>query len=428
MHACVEMLSAPVAPKPETLPRVVVISPYGEQRGGAELSLLHALRLGRSIGIEWALAVAADGGIANEARSLGLPVSVYGESRTRDVVGLARSVAVIRRLVRKHDAQLILSWVAQPHVRGALASMWTGVPAVWFRKGGVDPSSRTARWIARLPARAILANSVYTAGRQAALQDAIGRPRPIHVVPSAVDTARFDPDRLRTPSDCRSELGLPKDRPLVVMVGRLQAWKGFHVLIEAMRSIREVVPEAMAVLVGGEHEGEPGYAASLDRRTEELGLRDAIRITGFVPHETIPRYMQAGDVIVHASIGEPFGIVVVEAMALGKPVVAANEGGPATVIRDGVDGLLVPPTEPRALSLGISRILRDSAFADRLGRKARQRSTLFSIEQFGHRLATALRSAVQGANAPGIYADDALINDTPCAANRAAPDLASVST
>lgn len=387
--------------------RCTVLSPYIDQRGGAELSLIHALKSGRENGVDFSLAVPREGEIGELAKSLGIPVCVFGASRTRNPVGFARSVLKIRSFSRGQRSELILSWDAQLHFRGAAVSIVAGVPAAWFRKGGVD-SSRTSRLLARLPARAILANSVYTADRQANQQAAAGNPLPIHVAPSAVDLQEFDPERLPSPAVCRQRLGLPTKGRCIVMVGRLQRWKGFHTLIEALALLTESRSQTHLVLVGGEHPTEPGYRAELERLAARLGVADTVHLIGFAVHDEISSYMQAADIVVHASVGEPFGIVVIEAMALAKPIVAAAEGGPTTVITDGRDGLLADPCDPAAISRQLERLLGDPALAARLGGKARERARVFSLEHFGRRLAATIRSIISDESPAGVIVEDGL--------------------
>ncbi|MEO0529300.1 MAG: glycosyltransferase family 4 protein [Planctomycetota bacterium] len=390
--------------------RCTILSPYVDQHGGAELSLMHALRLGRQHGIEWALAVPRDGEIPMLARELGLDVTHYGESRTRDPIGYVRSIVAIRRLIRSHQSEMLLSWDAFPHYRGFAAAIAAGVPSVWFQKGGVAENPATRRH-ARLPARAILANSTYTADRQFALQESVNKRRPIYVVPSAVDLVEFGSDRVPCRDACRRELGLPLDQPIVALVGRLQAWKGFHVLVEAAKPILAEHPGTRFLLIGGEHWSEPDYPEQLRERVCELGITNAVDFAGRVPHDAVARYVQSADVLVHASVGEPFGIVVIEAMAMGKAVVAASQGGPTMVVRDGVDGLLADPTNPNALANSILRILRDKSLAERLGQAAAERATLFNTDAFGTRLAWALRSIRDRQHGPGVVLDDSLAAD-----------------
>ena len=105
----------------------------------------------------------------------------------------------------------------------------------------------------------------------------------------------------------------------------------------------------------------------------------------------VPEWMQAMDVVVHASEREPFGIVVVEAMALGKPVVATRPGGPEEIITHDSDGQLVTWNQPDELAEAILKYLRDPEWARSVGQRARQRSAEYSMEKYAKRLGDALR-------------------------------------
>ncbi len=124
-----------------------------------------------------------------------------------------------------------------------------------------------------------------------------------------------------------------------------------------------------AVLVGSAMFGEDDYEAELRRQVERLGLVDRVRFAGFV--EDVGSELDEADCVVHASvIAEPFGQVVVEAMAAGRAVIASDLGGPREVVTDGVDGLLCPPDDPAALAERLVRLARDPELRAALGRAA----------------------------------------------------------
>ena len=387
--------------------RCLLLSGFTDQEGGAELSLIHLLRHGGGLGVEWLYGGINEGEIAEAARGAGVETLVARGGRMRQAHRVAWSAWQLGRFARRRRADLILGWMPITHVRGTLVSAFSGVPAAWFQKHGVGDGDRQARLIARLPARGILANSRPTAEAQARLS-----PRqPILVAPSGVDLAEFDPARLPSPAACRAELGI-NGGPVIVLVGRLQRWKGQHVLVEAMPAVRRRYPRARAVLVGGPHRHEPEYADFLRQQIAKLGVGDAVTITGDRPHDSIPRWMQAADVVVHASDNEPFGIVVVEAMALGKPLVAGGRGGPTQVVTPGVDGLLAPYGDPAALAGAVLRYLDEPAFAVKVGEAARRRAAEFSVEMFCRRVAAGVRRLAGGpALAAGIYEYDAELDD-----------------
>jgi glycosyltransferase involved in cell wall biosynthesis len=205
-----------------------------------------------------------------------------------------------------------------------------------------------------------------------------------------VDLAVFDPDALPSPETARRRLGLPTEGPIVTMVARLQRWKGVHVFVSAAERILRQRPDATFVVVGGEHPTEPGYPAELARQIAAAGVQDRIRLVGL--QADVPLWMQAADVVVHASFDEPAGAVVLEGMALGKPVVAARTAGPMEFVTDGVHGRLATPGDVEELASAILDLLDDDAARSRLGAAARVRAREFGSDRFSANVAEAMRS------------------------------------
>jgi glycosyltransferase involved in cell wall biosynthesis len=160
------------------------------------------------------------------------------------------------------------------------------------------------------------------------------------------------------------------------MVGRLAPWKGQDVFLAAFARSFPAGGVERAVLVGAPLFGEEGYEADLHRLAAELGIADRLEMTGF--RDDVSAELARLDVLVHASvIPEPFGQAVVEGMAAGLPVIATEAGGPAEVITNGVDGLLVPPDDRAALAAALRRLSNDPDLRARLGAAARQRARAY---------------------------------------------------
>ncbi len=163
------------------------------------------------------------------------------------------------------------------------------------------------------------------------------------------------------------------------MIGRLAPWKGQQVFLDAFASAFPCGQE-QAVIIGGSLFGEAEYGASLGRRATDLGLKDRVLFRGF--RDNVAAELATMDVAVHASVvPEPFGQVVVEAMAAGVPVIAADAGGPAEIITAGVDGLLYPPGDVGALASSMRRLANDPGLRDRLRIAARRRALDFAPER-----------------------------------------------
>ena len=366
--------------------RVLVVMPLALALGGGEQMLRQLLRHGGQ-DVEWIVVFLRHGPMIEESRALGIESHLILAGRLRDAGTRVRAVRRIAAIARERRVSLVLGWMAAGQLMAGAAAWLAGVPCAWFQVGTPRPD-----WLDRiatfLPARGVLVLSRQSGEAQARLRPA----RRQRLVYPGTSLDAFDPAALPTSAELRRRLGLPATGALIGMVGRLQRWKGSHVFVAAMPAIRRAHPTAQAVIVGGVHETEPEYAAQLALQVRALGLADAVRFTGFQANTA--EWMQAMDIVVHASDREPFGIVVIEAMALGKPVVAGSQGGPAEIITDGVNGLLAPFGDAAALSAAILRYLDDPAFAARCGAAARVRAAAFDERRYASEVIAALRSFV----------------------------------
>ena len=176
----------------------------------------------------------------------------------------------------------------------------------------------------------------------------------------------------------RSTLGLPIDCQVIGIVGTIQRWKGQREVILAVSKLRERFPEIRCLIVGGVY--DPAYDAEIRNLTEALGITKTICFLG---HRTdIVDIMNAMDIVIHASIApEPFGLVLIEAMALGKPLVASKAGGPLEIAEDHVTGLLVPPGDPEAMAKAVTLFLENRDLAAKMAQAGRRRvAELFNLK------------------------------------------------
>jgi len=159
----------------------------------------------------------------------------------------------------------------------------------------------------------------------------------------------------------------PDGRPSILCAGRLWPTKGQDTLIRAMALLKNSVPDAKVEFVGDGPQRE-----TYQRLAQELGVADRCTFAGNVPHDEVLARMAAATVCVVPSRSEAFGIVNIESMAVGTPVVASQVGGIVEIIRDGQDGFLVPPDDPQALANRLYLILSDPALRAQMGQNARQ--------------------------------------------------------
>ena len=176
-------------------------------------------------------------------------------------------------------------------------------------------------------------------------------PERIRVVPGGVDVNRFTPDLTRW--EARERLGLPQDRPIVLTVRRLVRRVGLEDLLAALDRVRKRVPEVLLLVVG-----TGPLAGALSDRVKSLGLKNNVRLLGFVPDQDLPATYRAADLTVVPSITfEGFGLVVVESLAAGTPALVTPVGGLPEVVGDLSPGLVLPATGVGPLSEGLAEVL-----------------------------------------------------------------------
>jgi glycosyltransferase involved in cell wall biosynthesis len=250
------------------------------------------------------------------------------------------------------------------NLQGPIAARLAGKPLVWhvreLGKGGFIDRAMLSM-VRLLAARAVAISS-------AVAQTLSGCGDRVRLVLNAVNLSEYEtpPD----PSGVREELNIPAKAPLVLVVSRIEPWKGQHVAVNAMPRILEAVPEARLAIVGGPAVNKPEYLAALKARCEQPDLAQRVLFTGI--RTDIPRLLAAADVLTQpTATAEPFGRTIVEGMAAGIPVVATAAGGPLDIVDDGKTGLLAPPGEAAPLADAVIRLLSDKDLARQIASNAR---------------------------------------------------------
>lgn len=350
------------APRP-----ILLLSNHGDIVGGGEISLLALLRgLDRT---RWLprIVVPSEGAVATRCRALGLTVHTIPFPPLRwPCPSMVRSVTAIRRLIREAGTALVHANGSRAMFYGGLGARLSQRPAIWHVRVA-DRDAVLDRLLGRL-ARAVVVNSHAVAHRFDWLP-----PRKLHCIHNGVDLSGFFPRR--PPAGLRRSLGIPDSAPVVASVGRFVAYKGYNHLLDAARIIGTVLPLVHWILVGdGELRGE------LEEQCRQLGLAPQTHFTGW--REDVADLLALSDLFVLPSLGEHFGRVLIEAMAMAKPVVATNAGGVPEIVEHGRTGLLVPPASPRALAEAVVDLMRDPARASEFGQVGRRLAeSRFSLER-----------------------------------------------
>jgi glycosyltransferase involved in cell wall biosynthesis len=297
--------------------------------------------------------------------------------------GIMRQVRSISARAKSFDIVFLNTQKAL--ILGALGRVLHRKPTVWHVHDIVsrDHFGRLhlllIKWAVRIGVDHLIANSRASAD---ALIELTGLPSSaVPVVHNGVDMARFRGNTMQvaTPMDQRrAALGLPSNTFLVGLFGRFTAWKGQHVALDAIAR----VPHAHLVLVGDALFGETDYAQGLRAQAKALGIEERVHFAGF--QHDVASWMNAMDVIVHASTQpEPFGLVIIEAMAAGKPVIASNGGAVPEILRDRENGLIVEPASALQLADAINTLQGEPELAVRLAAQGRaDAGQHFSIERY----------------------------------------------
>lgn len=362
----------------------VLIANHVVRVAGAEQALLRLLdEIDRDL-FEPALACPEEGPLTDELRKRGMAVRTgYPTPRLLKIrrrslgsdrlavlaypLDMARTVLGLARLIRREGFDLVFTNSAKADIYGSLAGRLAGRPVVWRIHDVVDEEafSRLNVWLLKTCARRLAALVITPSP---AVRDALVRlgvpGEKIPVVYYGIDFEKVRPRRSR--AEVLMELGVAADAPVAAFVGRLVEWKGPDYFLRAAARVAEELPEARFLLVGDAMFGEQAFEDMLHDLARELGLAERAVFTGF--REDVPDLMAAADVVVHASVlPDPLPNVIIEAMALGRPVVAADGGGVPVMVEDGVTGIIVPPRDHAAMAGAMSRLLRDRDGAEAMG-------------------------------------------------------------
>ncbi|MFH1841341.1 MAG: glycosyltransferase family 4 protein [Candidatus Nealsonbacteria bacterium] len=181
----------------------------------------------------------------------------------------------------------------------------------------------------------------------------------IEIIPNGIDLKRFE--NLNREEN-RKKLGL-KDEFLIMTVARLEKVKGIDYLIGAMK---ENINCKLFII------GEGSERSNLENLVEKLNLKDKVKFIGQISNEKIPEYLAAADCFVLSSLKEGFGIVILEAMAAGVPVIGTGVGGILDMVKDGISGLIIEKENSQSISRAVSRIISDKSFAQKLVSQAKE--------------------------------------------------------
>jgi len=287
-------------------------------------------------------------------------------------------VRALIRVMRSERSDLVyLANGITANLDALIAAAWCRLPVISHEKGfrRIGPPERLmSRWVhSCIGMTDIVTEHVRSRG---------ARPQRFMTVYDGINCDQFAPGG---GAAVRREFGIPADATVIGIVGHLQRWKGQLLVAEAVAQARQRHPDLYCLIVGGVHRLGAEYAGELRERIAALELDRHVILAG--ARRDVPACLDAMDIVIHSSIrAEPFGRVMIEAMALGRPLIAPREGGPLEIIVDGETGILVAPRDATALADAIMQLVADPARRLAMGRAARAR--VAAVFDIGHHVRT----------------------------------------
>lgn len=354
--------------------------------GGAEVILYHIIRKLKHR-FDFGVAVLGTfGKLSNAYTSLEIPIYKYGSRRWNPL-----TILKLIKTIRYGNYDLLHCWLYKSSILGPLAARWKNRRSIIHDQSDVYPQPLMKMYFPN-PLVRFFYLSIYR--YMVKISDGIivltpdtcqsykkhysVCPERIIILPNMIDTSQFTLQK-----DCgalKKELGVPADAQLVSMIARLHPQKGWNTFLQVAQQVQKEFGRTCLFLIIG-------------LGPEEKKLRDYVeshRIQNVVfmgYRKDIPYLLHNSDIFLLTSTHEPFGIVILEAMACGCPVVSTRSSGPASIVEDGVDGLLSDTGDVQGLTNHILRLLKDKAFAHKLTQNARQKITdNYNLELFSSRV------------------------------------------
>jgi glycosyltransferase involved in cell wall biosynthesis len=373
--------------------------------GGGEIALLNLVRRLDRQKVEPVVLLGADGPLADRlsphAETHVLPLASKISGARKDSLGIKSLLRVreifelmvyIRRLVQfilANDIDLVHTNSLKADIMGGLAGRLSSRPVVWHIRDRIADDYlpklvvRVFRGLCRVIPSYVVANSHAMLGTLHLPRPESSEPRVAATSPAVGYAVVHDGTDLQATTDRKR-----RDPELfhIGLIGRISPWKGQDVFLKAAARVHAQFPNARFSIIGSALFGEDKYEAEVRRLPSELGIDHVVSFSGFV--SDVQSAIANLDLIVHASTtGEPFGQVIIEGMAMGKPVVATNGGGVPEIVEDSKTGILVPMGDAAAMADAVCKLADDPVLARAMGRRGKKRvQEHFTLDQVARRI------------------------------------------
>ncbi len=365
--------------------RIVYLNHSGKVSGG-EISLLTFFKgLKEKKEIEPILACPAKGVLKKRAQDMGFPIVNIGSFEagftSNPLFFLAygvRLLIIARRfasIAKEFNADLIDANSVRGGLVASVSSLFHKIPILVHVRDCV-PTNKTGiltRRVIASRASRIIANSSYVAHHFALDASML---RKIEVIYNPLDLSTFDPEKVNG-SQFKKIFKVNGSYPLLGVVGQISPWKGLTDVIRAIPKVLSSFPEARLLVVGepkfdtvSTRYDNVAYLKELESLVEELNLKKEVIFTG--ERSDIPEVMKAIDLLILASWEEPFGRTLIEAMAMEKPVISTNRGGPTEIVKNGVNGTLISSKSPEVIAQAVIELTSNRKKSEEMGRRGRK--------------------------------------------------------
>lgn len=330
-------------------------------RGGLERTVVDLIASQREAGHQCrVICLFKLGLLAKELLASGVRVDACGKRPGLDLRALRRA----RALIRQSPDAVLHTHNAMAHYYAVIASLGLPLKCRINTRHGMGGRVKSGRqeWLYRQSMRFTdYAVAVCEAARERFAAEGVQPQRGLLSVPNGIRLDRFKPADAAGRQALATELGWPAGSRIIGTVGRLQPVKDHALLLRAFAKVRMQVPEAVLAVVG-----DGPLRAALETQAEQAGISDAVRFMG--DRHDVPRLLTGMDVFALSSASEGYSIALLEACAAGLPIVATDVGGNREIVRDGVNGRLVPAADVAALATALIALLRGGDEAGRMGR------------------------------------------------------------
>ncbi|KAA3660799.1 MAG: glycosyltransferase family 1 protein [Chloroflexi bacterium] len=375
-------------------PKPILFVDHAAALGGAEKSLLLLMQhLDRQ---QWQPHLACvEGELSKAARAVNIPTHLTPLPRLRRstsfIKNLRQAADGIAQIAKEIGAVLLHANTVRAAMVTAVTAQKTNLPCIWhMRDFWLSEAKPNRLWLDRWGKRWLCNASTAVIANSLAVATHLPCPKKVHVVHNGIDLSTFgvtpalSAAETAVSSTFRHRFNIPPDAPLIGTVGRLRPWKGQDRFIRIAAKVAKSNPSARFLIVGGSpFQVNDGFEKDLHQLAAKHNLTNRITFTGHLPD--VRPALAALDIFVHAGAPEPFGLVNVEAMALGKPVVAFAHGALPEIVVHEKTGLLISSENEVKLAAAVTQLLNQPARRIEMGRNGRLHAeSHFNIKRVAH--------------------------------------------